>query len=120
MEPHLSRKRLVRALSVDGDPAEADAAVAHLLACRPCQDLAADVAEEIWAGPARPRLSQEGSAFRTLFKSEERHAVEQLRREGWWAELATLSPQEQRERVRSAQALQTKGMFEVVIAPWAS
>ncbi|HWM92316.1 MAG TPA: hypothetical protein VN493_16245 [Thermoanaerobaculia bacterium] len=113
MAPHLSRKRLARALSEDGDPAEADAAVAHLLACRPCQDLAA---EELGAGSARPRLSQKGNAFRTLFKSEECRALDQLRCEGWWAELAGLAPEEQRERVRSVLALQSKKMFEVVIA----
>lgn len=46
MDSHVSRSDVVRALS-EGAEADTDAAVPHLLSCRPCLEMAADVAEEL-------------------------------------------------------------------------
>lgn len=106
----------MRSLSGESTLRDVDAAVPHLLACRPCQDLAAAVVEELREASALAPLSEAWAAFLTLLEEEERQALDRLSAEGWWAELRSLAPEKQRERIRSVLALQTPRMFEVVIA----
>ncbi len=116
MAPHLSRSDLVRALSRGGAHLDVDAAIPHLLACRPCQELAAAVVEELRESSALVPLSEAWISLLTLFEEEDRQALDRLSSEGWWAELRNLAPGQQRERIRSVLTLQTQRMFEVVIS----
>lgn len=106
----------MRALSRGGAQPDVDAAIPHLLACRPCQELAATVVAELRESSALVPLSEAWIALLTLLEEEERQALDRLCAEGWWAELRNLAPGQQRERIRSVLTLQTPKMFEVVIA----
>jgi tetratricopeptide (TPR) repeat protein len=114
MDSHVSRSAMVRALSAEG--AEADAAIPHLLSCRPCLEIAADVVEELRERSALVPASKPWTALLTLLEWEERQSHDELLAGGWWAELRGLAPGRQRERVRSVLSLQTREVFEAAIS----
>jgi tetratricopeptide (TPR) repeat protein len=116
MDFHVSRSAMVRALSAEGAEAEADAAIPHLLSCRPCLEIAAGVMEELRERSALVPASKPWTALLTLLEEEERQNHDKLLAGGWWVELRGLAPGQQRERVRSVLALQTQEVFEAVIS----
>ncbi len=72
MDPHVSRSAMVRALSAEGAEAEVDAAIPHLLSCRPCLEIAAGVVEELRERSALVPASKPWTALLTLLEQEER------------------------------------------------
>ncbi len=88
MAPHLSWAELTGLLSGEAARAEVDRMVPHLIACRPCWELAARVVAELkkdspLAHPADPRAV----AVLKLLEDEEREALDLLKARAWWAEL---------------------------------
>lgn len=116
MTPHLSRPELVRLLSGEAVQTEVDDMVPHLIACRPCWELAAGVVAELKKDNALVRSGDKQAAVLTLLEDEERAALDLLKARACWAELKELSPEEQIERIESVAALRTRTMFEVVLA----
>jgi tetratricopeptide (TPR) repeat protein len=116
MDPHVSRSAMVRALTAEGAEAEADAAIPHLLSCRPCLEIAAGVVEELSGRSALVPASKPWTALLTLLEQEERQNHDKLLAGGWWIELRGLAPDRQRERVRSVLSLQTREVFEAAIS----
>jgi tetratricopeptide (TPR) repeat protein len=116
MAPHLSRPELVRLLSGEAVQTEVDDMVPHLIACRPCWELAAGVVAELKKDKALVRSGDKRAAILTLLEDEERAALDLLKARACWAELRDLSPEEQIEKIHSVAALRTRTMFEVVLA----
>jgi tetratricopeptide (TPR) repeat protein len=116
MAPHLSRPELVRLLSGEAVQTEVDDMVPHLIACRPCWELAAGVGAELKKDNALVRSGDKQAAVLTLLEDEERAALDLLKARACWAELRDLSREEQIERIESVAALRTRTMFEVILA----
>jgi len=116
MAPHLSRAALIRLLSGEAVQTEVDGMVPHLVACRPCWELAAGVVAELKKEKVLAHSTDARSAVLTLLEVEERAARDLLKARGWWAELKALSPEEQIDRIRSVAAMKTPALFEVVLA----
>lgn len=90
--------------------------VPHLVACRPCWELAARVVAELKKDNALARTPDARAAVLTLLEEEEKAALDFLRARAWWTELRTLSSEEQIERIQSVASLRTSTLFEVVLA----
>lgn len=116
MTSHLSRSALTRLLSGEAVQSEMDRMVPHLVACRPCWELAARVVAELKKDNALARAQDARAAVLTLLEEEEKAALDLLRARAWWAELRTLSSEEQVERIQSVASLRTSTLFEVVLA----
>ena len=116
MAPHLSRPELVRLLSGEAVQTEVDDMVPHLIACRPCWELAAEVVAELKKDNALVRSGGKQAAVLMLLEDEERAALDLLKARAFWAELRDLSPEEQIEKIHSVAALRNRAMFEVVLA----
>lgn len=116
MSAHLSRSALSRLLSGEAAQSEVDCALPHLVACRPCWELAARVVEELKRGNALARTPDARAAVLTLLEEEEKAAIRLLKARAWWAELKALSREEQMERIRSVAMLRTRTLFEVMLA----
>jgi tetratricopeptide (TPR) repeat protein len=107
---------MVHLLSGHAVQAEVDGMVPHLVTCRRCWELAAEVMAELKKDNALARTSDARAAVVTLLKEEERAARDVLRARAWWSELKGLSRQEQIERIQSVAALRTQALFDVVSA----
>src|SRR5215210_6197048 len=110
---HLSRFSLIRLLSGEAVQTEVDRMVPHLVACRPCWELAARVVAELKKDNALAHTPDARSAVLTLLGEEEKAALDLLRARARWAELKALSSEEQIERIGSVAALRTQTVFEV-------
>src|SRR5215212_2031840 len=116
MPPHLSRSALIRLLSGEAVQTEVDRMVPHLVACRPCWELAAQIVAELKKDNALARTPDARSAVLTLLEEEEKAALGLLRARAWWADLKTLSRDEQIDRIQAVAALRTQTLFEVILA----
>lgn len=116
MAAHLSRSELIRLLSGEAVQSDVDSALPHLVACRPCWELAARVVEELKKDDALARVQDARAAVLTLLAEEEKSAIRLLKARAWWVELKSLSREEQVERIRSVPMLRTRTLFEVVLA----
>jgi tetratricopeptide (TPR) repeat protein len=116
MTSHLSRSALIRLLSGEAVQSEVDRMVPHLVACRPCWELAARVVAELKKDNALARKPDARTAVLTLIEEEEKSALDLIKARAWWAELKTLSSEEQIERIQSVTSLRTPTVFEVVLA----
>ncbi|HEV2854927.1 MAG TPA: hypothetical protein VHC97_19200 [Thermoanaerobaculia bacterium] len=116
MAPHLSRSALIRLLSGEAAQTEVDGMVPHLVACRPCWELAAGVVAELKKDKVLAYSADARTAVLRLLEVEERAARDLLKARGWWAELKAMSPEEQIDRIRSVAAMRTPALFEVVLA----
>ena len=90
--------------------------VPHLVTCRPCWELASEVAAELKKDNALARTPDARAAILTLLEEEERAAVGLLQARARWGELRSLSSEEQIDRIQSVAALRTEALFEVVLA----
>jgi hypothetical protein len=116
MASHLSRSALIRLLSGEAVQSEVDRMVPHLVACRQCWELAARVVAELKKDNSLARIPDARAAVLTLIEEEEKAALDLLRARAWWAELKTLSSEEQIDRIQSVASLRTSTVFEVVLA----
>jgi tetratricopeptide (TPR) repeat protein len=116
MTSHLPRSALIRLLSGEAVQSEVDRMVPHLVACRPCWELAARVVAELKKDNTLTRKPDARAAVLTLIEEEEKSALELLKARAWWAELKALSSEEQIERIQSVASLRTPTVFEVVLA----
>jgi hypothetical protein len=116
MTSHLSRFSLIRLLSGEAVQTEVDRMVPHLVACRPCWELAARVVAELKKDKALAHTPDARAAVLTLLEEEEKAALDLLRARARWAELKALSSDEQIEKIGSVAALRTQTVFEVVLA----
>jgi hypothetical protein len=79
MTSHLSRAALTRLLSGEAVQAEVDRMVPHLVACRPCWELAARVVGELKKDNSLVRTPDARAAVLTLLEEEEKAALVLLR-----------------------------------------
>src|SRR5215211_8349225 len=112
MTTHLSRFSLIRLLSGEAVQSEVDRMVPHLVACRPCWELAARVVAELKKDNALTRKPDSRAAVLTLIEEEEKSALDLIKARAWWAELKALSSEEQIERIQSVASLRTPTVFE--------
>src|SRR5215213_8382340 len=84
MPPHLSRSALIRLLSGEAVQTEVDRMVPHLVACRPCWELAAQIVAELKKDNALARTPDARSAVLILLEEEEKAALDLLRARAWW------------------------------------
>jgi hypothetical protein len=106
----------VRLLSGKAVQIEVDRMVPHLVGCRPCWELAAQTVAELKKDNALARTPDARSAVLTLLEEEEKAALDLLRARAWWADLKTLSRDEQVDRIQTVAALRTQTLFEVILA----
>jgi tetratricopeptide (TPR) repeat protein len=99
MEQHLSPSTLARFFSRQAARSEEAATASHLARCTPCWDRAYGVLAEL----ERTRLEKE------------RTALGRARARARWAELASLSPEQQIGRIKAEADLRTREMFDTVI-----
>jgi len=90
--------------------------VPHLVACRLCWELAAQIVAELKKDNALARTPDARSAVLTLLEEEEKAALGLLRARAWWADLKTLSRDEQIDRIQAVAALRTQTFCEVILA----
>jgi tetratricopeptide (TPR) repeat protein len=97
-----------------------DFAVPHLVRCRPCLDRAAGAVAELKRAGRLAQPEDARGAVLALLDAEEGDARSRLLARAAWAELKSLCPEEQVERIQAEPALQTLEMFEVVVEEAAS
>ncbi len=116
MERHLSCSEWVRVLSEpDGSPG-VDAATAHLAGCGPCWDGAAGAVAELKRRGVSLCFQDARSAIVGMIESEEKAASRWLLTRASWVRLKSLDGEEQVKRLRRDKSLQTREMFETVLA----
>jgi tetratricopeptide (TPR) repeat protein len=115
MERHLSCSEWVRVLSGPAGTG-VDAAVAHLASCGPCWDGAAGAVAEL-KRRGEPLCFQDArSSIVGVIESEERAASRWLLARTAWIRLKSLDAEEQVKRLKADPALQTREMFDTVLA----
>lgn len=88
----------------------------HLVACRPCWELAAEVAAELKKDNALASAPDARAAVLTLLEEEEKAALDLLQARARWGELKPLSAEEQVDRIRAIAVLRSQTQFEVILA----
>jgi tetratricopeptide (TPR) repeat protein len=122
---HISRDELRSVFSFTAESSEIRDAVAHIAACPPCLDRAADVVAALResgdlapTGRGRPpedRYQDGRAALIALMDVREQKRMGVYRAKAWWDELKELSPKEQAGRVKATAAIQKKEVFETII-----
>jgi tetratricopeptide (TPR) repeat protein len=115
METHLSHFALDRIFSGQAADPEVDTAAAHLADCLPCLHLAARVVAELRRAGRLVELPGARGGILALFAAREGKALSLLLARAGWAELKSLSSEEQIERITTETSLQTQEMFDMLI-----
>jgi tetratricopeptide (TPR) repeat protein len=115
MERHLSCSEWVRVLS---GPAgnDVDAATAHLAGCGPCWDRVAGAVAELKRRGEPLSFQDARSSIVGVIEAEERAASRWLLARTAWVRLKSLDAGEQVKRLKADPALQTREMFDTVLA----
>ncbi len=117
MERHLSRTEWDHVFSQHATGAEVDGAAAHLASCGPCWDGAARTVAELKRRGAPLGFQDARGSIVGVLEAEEKAAWRcLLARTSWAARLRSLDFDQQVKRLKAGPALQTREMFDTVLA----
>ena len=125
MGRHISKDEMMCVFSYRATTVEVNVALAHIVKCRMCWTLAAEVVASLKRTkdlvPAKrgrpPELlfRDARAALIVLMEIEEQESIGWLRAKGWWAELRELSPKEQSDKVHSVAAVHQLEVVETIL-----